>query len=436
MKFNSTSSILKFTTFVFVVLLISTIFSQNAFATNVGGYVFKSISSKVLLNFFANYNYFSRDLPFRYIHQIEALDEVRSELVENKKLQDISFLVTMPHPFSPFPEHTEISLKDECSTDPGDSSGRRHTPIGPCYQIYIIEEPTHSNLLTLTLALQGLTSENSKIEVQDIQKLKDELSNELASFQNIIQYFDPIWAPNSESVLYTVWQDGKIHFELLEPVTKQAHSLEVLSDYMIIRPIWSPDSQYIAYASINEIKIFDTQTSTHRYISLESLFSGSNNETLLTFNDIAGQLTFAQDTNLFDSYDIYAYYLSQENLTVVSQDDARPSWGETLDSENYISQEQVESPNGQWIAIASELEIQSPAVTPPSDIAQPLEPPPSNKISLATFIIIIGISVLLIVAIILVCIYLRKRKVASSESLDGVSSDPENLEEQKNQEDQ
>jgi len=337
----------------FIAVFIIFIFSYGVgFATNIAGYVVKNESSNVWLNFSANYDYFSRALPFRYIHQIEALDFVRLELVKKDRLQNIPVLITMPPPFTPAGEYTEISLEKECFTDSGDTVDPPIS-LGSCYRIYVVESPFYSNLILLTFALQKLTPQEPKIQIQNLQSLGIEFSEELVLFQDVVMHFDPIWSPDSQKIIYTVWHDGQVHFELLDIISEKKQILEPLMGYKIISPVWSPDSRYLAYASLDEIKVFDTQINTGRSIWLKDHFWGARSETLLTFDIAPGVLTFSQDTNLFSGYLTYNYNPLTEAVVLAEEKHGRPLWGVNYWDiwEDYTVQRQVRSPDNQWFAL-------------------------------------------------------------------------------------
>ena len=99
---------------------------------------------------------------------------IHRALSDQEKIQDIPILIFPPSQFFTGPsEHTFISLKNDCSTNPGDYGDAKL--LGACYEMYIEEEPSHNNLLALTLELQKLTLPDQKIEVSNIEELKQEI---------------------------------------------------------------------------------------------------------------------------------------------------------------------------------------------------------------------------------------------------------------------
>lgn len=327
--------------------------AKDASASNMGRYVFQSESSRIALNFFANYDYFSRDVPFRYVHELEALDVVRSALVRAGRVQDLPIVITVPSPlFVVSPKNTQISLEQNCSIHPNDDAGEPRS-IGKCYRIHVVEESSHENLLALTTALQRLTSGKLKIVITDIQSLKREEVG--GSFKDISHVFDPAWSPDGHLLLYTVWQDGMARFEVMDPTSNTVRPLQPLKDYMVARPIWSPDSRYIAYASLNEIRLYDTKTDTTQTILLTELLKDANYETVLSFSVSNDRLTFAGDTNLFSQYHVYNYDPLQQRPEPIALDSPRPEWAVTFTWDAYSSLRRVESPTGRWVASIKDI---------------------------------------------------------------------------------
>jgi hypothetical protein len=313
-----TNSVRKY--FLLVVFLLFALPFQNASATVISGYIFESTSSKVFINLFVNHNYYSRDIPFRYTHQVEALEVVHATLSDQGKIQDIPILIFPPSQFFTGPsQHTLISLKANCSINSGDAAGDSSydRSLGVCYEMYVEEELNHENLLVLTLELQKLEAQGQQREISNIDELKQELSADLKEFQSITLDFDPIPSPDGRFHIAIAWKDGQVRFELSNQALSTTQTLEFLEEYMAVQPIWSPDSQYVAYASLDEIKIFDVDKNTTETLSISSLFEGSHVETLISFQISENKLTFAGDTNLLDDYKIYEYDLISKTINSV-----------------------------------------------------------------------------------------------------------------------
>lgn len=309
--------------------------------------------SKVFINFSSPYDYYTRDIPFRYIHEADGLNFVRQDLVNQGKIQDLPILISLP--FSSL-DPAQVSLEKNGLLRQNEADEK---PLGECYKIHVVGKPTYGDLATLVAALQHLKEKKQKIEILSLEKLKGELSQDLARYQNIVQHFDPIWSPNGRFLLYTVWSDGEVFFELFDAKSKTTLRLEPLNDYMVVRPVWSGNSRYIAYASLNEVKVFDVTKKNTQTVALTSLLEGGRLETLISFDVSKGKLLFAADTNGLTSYHIYSYALRKQTVTPVTLDASRPEWGGDFiptDQYQYSARMSVSSPKGKHLALLEEAD--------------------------------------------------------------------------------
>lgn len=306
--------------------------------------------SKVFINCCSNHGSYPSDVTFRYLHEVDALNFVRRKLVKRGDLQNIPVVIDIPCSASSTSAYSYIALEKNGSLTKGDAGT---IPIGACYQIQVGKNVSnrHGALLALAVALQNLTKAKQKIDVTDIKNLK--LAAQASSeFRNIKQYYDPIWSPDGRLLLYTVWQEGAVHFELLEPIEESVRKMEPLDDYMVARPVWSPDSRYVAYATFDEIKVFDTKTEETKVLSL---LGTSAYEVLLSFDKTREKLIIAHDTNLLANYFVYDYDLKRQKITTVASNVSRPAWAKDSASiRQYYSQTRVPGPDGKRSALIEE----------------------------------------------------------------------------------
>jgi len=326
-----------------VVFLFTVLPVKNLCAT---GAMWQAIDykSRIFINFCSNADRFSHDILFEYRHEIEALDYVKNVLVKEKKIKDIPILIILPRDFPGWGPGSEVWIKP-----PGVQGGIQisiesnglllqdeedFSKIGPCYAIYIPgQKESYEKLLILTLALQFLTPETEKIEVSNISELKKSLEQDLAKFSNISRHFDPVSSPVGQSVVYAAWHNGLVDFELVSPASKAGRKLEPLEGYMASLPLWSPDSRYLAYASLQEIKVFDSRTNRTATIPVLELLRSNHKEitaigeVLLSFEKTAGELWFALTPIHRSRWYVWNYNL--KNATLIDQD-TKPEWGEDI----------------------------------------------------------------------------------------------------------
>ncbi len=305
-------------------------------------------TSKVFINFSANYSYFNRSIPLEYWHNLSGLEYVRGQLVLQKKIQDIPILIVIPSSLS-LPEflskQIKISLEEEgfLLKNEGESQDDKIS-IGRCYKIYIPVypgTPSYENLLLLLISTVNLSPEKREILITDISQLEKDLSAGTINFHNIIQHFDPVWSPDGKSVAYTVWQDGKIHLEVISFLKKSVRKIEPMDGYIACDAIWSQDSRYLACASLKEIKIFDTFEDKTQTIPILPLLQLNEEESfylceiLISFDTSGEEFLFSTDKSLFLCYDVYSYNLKQKNITVIAKNTKRPEGAERWKEDKY-----------------------------------------------------------------------------------------------------
>ncbi|MFA5246211.1 MAG: hypothetical protein WC380_12990, partial [Pedobacter sp.] len=247
-------------TLVYFIVLFFLLQARNLFAT-VDMWQIIDCKSRIFINFCSNHDDFPRNILFEYRHEIEALDYVRNTLIREKKIEDIPILIILPRDFpgwgpriwiKPLGEErgTQISIENNglLLREEGE---KLFSNLGRCYTIYIpSQQESYDKLLILTMALQFLMTEKAKITVPDISELKKSLEQDLPGFSNILLHFDPVPSPDGKTVIQTVWRDGTVNFELVSTASKSIRKLEPLKGYMAYLPLWSPDSRYVAYASL------------------------------------------------------------------------------------------------------------------------------------------------------------------------------------------
>jgi len=322
-------------------------------------------SSKVFINFSASYSYFSHSIPLEYWHNLSGLEYVREHLVSQKKIQDIPILIVIPSLlFGANSKQIKISLEEEgfLLKNEGESHDDKIS-IGRCYKIYIPGTPSYENLLLLLISTVNLSPEKREILITDISQLEKDLSASTINFHNIIQHFDPVWSPDGKSVAYTVWQDGKVHLEVISFLKKSVRKIEPLDGYIACDAVWSQNSRYLAYASLKEIKIFDTFEDKTQTIPVLPLLQSNEEEPvclceiLISFDTSGEEFLFSADKSLFSCYDVYSYNLKQKNITVIAKNKKRPEWAERWKEDKYRVSPVVKtkSPDGRYTASIKQM---------------------------------------------------------------------------------
>ncbi len=309
------------------------------------GRLTKSDSEKILFNeVFIGVGYV--DTPFDWVlqqkHEAEALDAVRSTLVRTAKVQALPILVVGAESSSP--DRIEAFIDVTCEVQ--DTGSDSPTPIGRCYTIRLGAPWTHENLLMSIVALSSLSTTNRRIHAVDLEAFRAALSKTMLQFKGLVQHFDPIWSPNGRWLLYTVWEDSQVGFTLLDPSPRAVRRLPPLQGDMVTRPLWSPDSRFVAYASRAELVVYDTQTGTEGRLLPTAVNQPQFFAPALAF--VGRELRI-----LLPSWE-YAYDLDRHEVRVVRMGRQHPQWpsqGASVDPvKAHFSLAPVVSPTGRYVA--------------------------------------------------------------------------------------
>lgn len=207
----------------------------------------QSTSGKVLFNVFS-WQGFELDSLFRQLHEAEALDVVRSELLAQKKISALPVLVRGEGPGFEYGSELKLrnarsSIEDACGVYPdGEAAPENLKSIGQCYLLYLVESEAYQTRLAMTVALSSLSPTHRRVEVTDTGSFRTAWSTATLPFKGLTEHFDPIWSPDARWLLYTVWQEGQVWFALMDPIARTTRRLP-LQGYMNTRPMWSPDSR-------------------------------------------------------------------------------------------------------------------------------------------------------------------------------------------------
>lgn len=337
-----------------VLFLILTLFFGNcAFATVAEANYIKQ-GTKVYINYVTNHGYIERDVPFSLAHKARAIDLIRKDLVAQGKIEDIPMIVLLVSSVTgwTFSDRYQLLLLEDGRLSKGECVYRGNAweeAFPCCYKIQSNEmNPSLGNLCALTVNLQNLKKLGEQLNINDVEKLHERYKALPP------QYFDPIWSPNGEYVLVTVWNEEKTSFKVYERATRKSLSIKELNNELTARPIWSSDSRYFAVASLQEVVIHDVEKNKSRIIDLSPYVKDGNYETLVSFAVYPGKLTFTVDQNLFTWYDIYQVDLlnEQEEPVLAQARSHRPKWSKDIRKgmSDYPSRKSVISPNGKQVA--------------------------------------------------------------------------------------
>ena len=319
-------------------IFIVSAFTAPGLTSHTLGYATQSTSQKVVMNLLGT-NARPWDWQFRPVHEVEALDVVRQALLRQQRIHDLRILIRGPWQG---PDPRRISLQRDCQVYYGEGSGP-DIHLGDCYLIELAPD-SFENLLAMTVVLPELSAGIPAVEVKDFAALRTRQSAEIQRFRSLILHFDPIWSPNGTHLLYTVWEAGKVHIEVLEPPSPAAIRLEPLEENMATRPVWSADSRFIAYASLGTVKVFDTQTR-----SIQTLRPKTGGYVMVLQFE-GSRLLFSHDTNGYGGGQYYAYDTARREILDLGTSAIVPWSAEGVDFDRHASVEPRRSPTGRYVA--------------------------------------------------------------------------------------
>lgn len=334
------------------VLLIVLASASMAPATNPWAYLARSSSGMLFFNVWSlGYSPLASDQVFWLQHEAEAIDFVRRGLVRQGKIQNLPVLVSFPRT----QKSSWISLDPDCTV----SEGQSGKLIGRCYVVgYVDPDVTpgrrdgHENLLALTASLAQLSPAKDGIDVDDLDAVRTTLAAETAPFKGIVHHFDPIWSPDGRDIIYLVWEDGRVWFELFDPSSRAVRQLEPLRGYVAARPVWSPDSRYVAVASLRDVRIVDVRTGKAKAIRPAGMSERFRATIALNFErDGRLLLMFDMSEPTGPLYATYSYNLDSQELRLLATG-APPSWVGRLGDwmAAHAALHPVRSPTGQHVA--------------------------------------------------------------------------------------
>ena len=246
-----------------------------------------------------------------------------------------------------------IALEDDCEASYTPNSMPQDVPytypLGDCYEITVRHTSVaFADALAMTTALPELSAVFRALEIGDLTTFRSARAVRLKPYEGLVLHFDPVWSPDSARLLYAVWSNGEIRFEVLEASSDVVTRLDALEGYMAVPPVWSGDSRFVAYASPDMVKFYDVQTRTTRTFR-PTPDPAARARTMLEFEGT--RLYFAFDVNYFGGEEAYLYDASQGTLERVPAHTVRSSGGAPRDQEPYDSLRPVRSPDGKWIAM-------------------------------------------------------------------------------------
>ena len=187
--------------------------------------------------------------------------------------------------------------------------------------------------------------------------LRTEYAKQMAQYRNLTQYFDPIWSPDNTHLVFAVWQNGRLDFQLLDVAQRKRWKLAALHSVPSCRPVWSRHGEYLAYADLNSAKILHIDNAQLRDFPLPYAKEHPN-ETLLQFSpgdDDAERLLISGDTNLFSSYGIIELDPQTLHRVRESSDQMRPQWAaDSTQQARWFETRRAVAPNGAWTALIEE----------------------------------------------------------------------------------
>jgi hypothetical protein len=331
--------------FIIFVLMFGLVLPSQA--TVYGSTVFQS--GTVYLNYFSGYT--STEAFARLNNNVAVLDYAREKLVKTGQLADKNILIDTTIAYGNDINPINLRLKDDCILANGDVGGEA-VSLGSCYKINTFSQSL-TDLLAMVLALQELDTNKTELTV-DRNEILRKYRPEIEKFLQYQGYFNPVWSADSNYLAVIKFKDQQPQIELHDLQNNQVKQLENVQGYLLTEPIWSPQNNYLIYASLQEIKIYNTQKATTTTIDLAEYFPKNRNELLLTFDRLSlDYLKFSADQDLYMTYPVYQYNLLTDQIEKLDESEQKPccDFKQYLYSDNnYIEQVGVLSPDSEKVA--------------------------------------------------------------------------------------
>ncbi len=308
--------------------------------------------NSLIILYTTNHDYIKQDIPIFYQNNIKPLDLIKEQLVRKEIIQDLPIVFNHNFDLDTSEDiETKIIKKDDCRVGYIDYSpkySQEQVELGDCYWIEYSGEQSdlESYILTL-LELHNLSEDNQEIVLSNLNNLKANRQSEIDDIKNFITYTDVRWSPNSEYVIATKWNSGKISFDLLK-IQDMSKKEITLDNNPVMYPVWSESSSYLAIAAMQDVVLYDVnQNKIHQFVDINTKYRlESNNQILVAFNSDETTLQLALDQSYFANYQSLEIILAEKRLHVLAESSvSQPSWAQDIDQIRYQRQEEAISPN-------------------------------------------------------------------------------------------
>lgn len=207
--------------------------------------------------------------------------------------------------------------------------------LKPCYIIHLFDdEYSYNNIVAMMMLLKKLNLTNKRIDIEykninKVIKLMDE------DIKKLDLDYSPseTWSPDKDKIFQIQRKDRSIKYLLKFKKSDINHLLEVLDGFITAGPVWSLDSNLVAYASLNQAKIYNLITQKTKIINLIDLglsqlnidkeearkykMSLNNTETLIAFDSEGDLLYLGFDSN--GNYEIYSWNYKNDTIKYIGK---------------------------------------------------------------------------------------------------------------------
>ena len=199
-----------------------------------------------------------------------------------------------------------LKISQDCAKLSGEQGyGPVHTDYGCVTADLNSSHANQEDLLSLVLAARHLNAKNPQISVTDLSFYRREVSDAFRVYNDAMIQLDPLWSPDGNKLLFIQWQQGRANFKLTYLDSDKTADLPPLSALPSSQARWSSDSRHVAYASLNEIVVYDTKAGTSEMVTLSEWTDSKEvvpNDLVVSFSPDGGKLFFAFDQNYYSDY--------------------------------------------------------------------------------------------------------------------------------------
>lgn len=326
-----------------------------AFATIMVWHEVPAFDNKLRILYASNHGYVEQYRQMLFFQWQKSFKAARNRLVAEGKIEDLPILITIPSPvFEIDPDVTEISLLNSCETPTGDS-GQTPDQLGRCYLIEYVGNDNYKNFLTAIVAT-AYVEEEVPVLIENLESFESFIDVELPNFSSPINYYNPVWSPDSSFVVFNKSADGDQSFVLKTNDNKNIGEFKLDKGYSDGIVVWSADSRYFFVSSLRSVGLYDIANSVWTELELPATDPDgqhSNWELAMMYDAGTEKLMLSRDLGFFADYELLSLNPETHEFESLAKGLSAPYWYPFEGFRRVTLDDKKTSPNGRYLAYLS-----------------------------------------------------------------------------------